>query len=48
MQSELDLLRQENAKLISENALLLAKKAELIAKIMELEQSTKENVEHKA
>ncbi|CAG8582323.1 21397_t:CDS:1, partial [Racocetra persica] len=48
MQSELDLLRQENTKLISKNVLLLAKEAGLIARIMELEQFIKKNVELKA
>src|SRR5205085_1736052 len=41
MSSELDLLRQENSKLMSENAVL-------IAKIVELEQTAKENAELKA
>ncbi|CAG8795863.1 2230_t:CDS:1, partial [Racocetra persica] len=43
IQFELDLLRQENAKLLSENILLLAKEAGLMAKIMEFEQFAKEN-----
>ena len=38
MSSELDLLRQENAKLMGENAVLMAK-------IVELEQTAKENAE---
>ena len=41
MSSELDLLRQENAKLMGENAVLMAK-------IVELEQTAKENAELKA
>ena len=44
MSSELDLLRQENAKLVAENASLLAKEAGLIARIVELEQTAKENI----
>jgi len=48
MSSELDLLRQENVKLMGENASLLAKEAGLMARIMELEQTAKENAELKA
>ncbi|CAG8593992.1 3047_t:CDS:2 [Paraglomus brasilianum] len=48
MSSELDLLKQENAKLVAENASLLAKEAGFIARIVELEQTAKENAELKA
>src|SRR5438105_986714 len=48
MPSEVDLLKQENAKLVGENASLLAKEAGLMARIVELEQTAKENGKLKA